>query len=115
LFGIARHKCQQAFRNRARRRAIAQVFLHDIQQHAHAEPAHTPEHLMAAEALQLCLRNSLAQLREAERMLLVLRYWKELPVADIADIMGKSETAVRKHLERAKQRLREKMRQASKD
>ena len=109
LFGIARNKCQQTFRNRARRQAIAQTFLADIRQQAHAESLPTPEALLAAETQQSLLHNSLAHLRDVERMLLVLRYWKALPIADIADVLGKSEPAVRKQLERAKQHLRELM------
>jgi RNA polymerase sigma factor (sigma-70 family) len=42
-------------------------------------------------------------------MLLNLRYWKERQVAEIAEIMGKSEGAVRKQLYRAQQRLKELM------
>jgi DNA-directed RNA polymerase specialized sigma24 family protein len=34
-------------------------------------------------------------------------YWRELPISDIADIMGKSVAAVRKRLLRAQQRLKE--------
>jgi RNA polymerase sigma-70 factor (ECF subfamily) len=115
LFGIARHKCQQAFRNRARRRAIAHTFLDDIRRHVHTEPDHTPEHTMADEAQRTALQESLAQLQDVDRMLLVLRYWKELPMADIADIMGKTESAVRKQLERARQRLRQTMQTHAKE
>jgi RNA polymerase sigma-70 factor (ECF subfamily) len=114
LFGIARHKCQQTFRNRARRRAIAQTFLDDIRQRVHAEAQDTPEHAMADEARRTLLQESLTQLRDVDRMLLVLRYWKELPMSDIADIIGKTESAVRKQLERAKQRLRQVMQELSK-
>jgi RNA polymerase sigma-70 factor, ECF subfamily len=113
LFGIARHKCQQTFRNRARRRVIAHTFLDDIRQRVHGGTQDTPEHTMADEAQRTLLQESLAQLRDVDRMLLVLRYWKELPMIDIADIMGKTESAVRKQLERAKQRLREVMQEKS--
>jgi RNA polymerase sigma-70 factor (ECF subfamily) len=60
---------------------------------------------MVDEAQRTVLQESLAQLQDVDRMLLVLRYWKELPIADIANIMGKTESAVRKQLERARQRL----------
>jgi RNA polymerase sigma factor (sigma-70 family) len=36
LFGIARNKCQQGFRNRARRQTIARTFLADIRRQVHA-------------------------------------------------------------------------------
>jgi DNA-directed RNA polymerase specialized sigma24 family protein len=48
-------------------------------------------------------------LRETDRIVLTLWYWKELPVSDIADVMGKSVAAVRKQLLRAQQRLKELM------
>jgi len=38
-----------------------------------------------------------------------LRYWKEMPVDDIADVMGKSVAATRKRLLRSQQRLKELM------
>jgi hypothetical protein len=44
-----------------------------------------------------------------DRILLTLWYWKELPVAEIAEIMGKTEAAIRKRLTRAQQRLKELM------
>ncbi len=56
---------------------------------------------------QLC--TSLEQLDEHERILLNLRYWRGLSIGDISEIVSKSETAIRKRLERARQHLREKM------
>jgi RNA polymerase sigma-70 factor (ECF subfamily) len=70
---------------------------------------------MVDEAQRTVLQESLAQLQDLDRMLLVLRYWKELPIADIADIMGKTESAVRKQLERARQRLRQTMQTHAKE
>jgi RNA polymerase sigma factor (sigma-70 family) len=51
------------------------------------------------------LADCLSQLRDEERIVLTLRYWKEMPVDDIADVMGKSVAATRKRLLRAQQRL----------
>jgi RNA polymerase sigma factor (sigma-70 family) len=51
----------------------------------------------------------LTHLRETDRIVLTLWYWKELPVSDTADVMGKSIAAVRKQLLRAQQRLKELM------
>jgi RNA polymerase sigma-70 factor (ECF subfamily) len=113
LFGIARHKCQQTYRNRARRQAIAQTCLEDIRVHAHAEGANSPEGLVAYAAQKAQLSDSLAKLRPEDRIVLTLWYWRELPVAEIADIMGKSVAAVRKQLTRAQQRLKELMNDTS--
>jgi RNA polymerase sigma-70 factor (ECF subfamily) len=107
LFGIARHKCQQAYRNWARRRVIARTFMGEIRASAHAEGPASPADGDAHAALRTQLQTGLAKLRDEDRMLLSLWYWKELPVLEIADIMGKSVTAVRKRLTRAQQRLKE--------
>jgi RNA polymerase sigma factor (sigma-70 family) len=48
----------------------------------------------------------MSKMREVERLLLNLRYHKGLPVAEVAELLGKSEAAVRKRLLRALERLR---------
>jgi len=55
------------------------------------------------------LHDSLTKLSREDRILVTLWYWKELPVAEIAVIMGKTEAAIRKRLSRAQQRLKELM------
>ena len=59
------------------------------------------------------LAHGLQQLREDERILLNLRYYKGLPAAEVAELVGKSEAAVRKRLLRALQRLRKLMEEAT--
>ena len=113
LLGIARHKCQRAYRDRARRRAIDRAFMEDIRREAHAATPPNPEHMMTQETPDSWLHDSLSKLNDTDRMLLNLRYWKGLSVPDIADIMGKSTQAVQKRLERAKHHLREMMRNAT--
>ena len=109
LFGIAKNKCAQAFRNRSRRQAIAQAFVMNIRHHAHAEEPEIPEHVMVEQAQLARFATSLATLRDDERIMLNLRYTKGLPIAEIVEIAGKSEAAVRKQLLRALQRLRKRM------
>jgi len=106
LFGIAKNKCAQAFRNRSRRQAMAQAFVVDIRHHAHAEEPETPEHVAVERAQLARLAASLAKLSDPERIVLSLHYTKGLPIPEIGEIMGKSEAAVRKRLLRALQRLR---------
>jgi RNA polymerase sigma-70 factor (ECF subfamily) len=113
LFGIAKNKCAQAFRNRSRRQAMAQAFLVDIRHHAHAEEPETPEQVIVERAQLARFATSLAALRDDERIILNLRYTKGLSVAEIVEIVGKSEAAVRKRLLRALQRLRELMDEGS--
>jgi RNA polymerase sigma factor (sigma-70 family) len=62
---------------------------------------------MAEQRLRRWLTESLAQLRDGERMLVTLHYLKGLSITEIADIAGTSEAAVRKRLLRALHRLRE--------
>jgi RNA polymerase sigma factor (sigma-70 family) len=52
------------------------------------------------------LVQGMSRMREDERLLINLRYYKGLPVAEVAELLGKSEAAVRKRLLRALERLR---------
>jgi RNA polymerase sigma-70 factor, ECF subfamily len=109
LVGIAKYKCAQAFRNRTRRHAIASTFVEDIRQQVHANALGTSEPMAGAEEPFARLARYMQQLRDEERLLLNLRYTKSLPVTEIADLIGKSEAAVRKRLLRALQHLRQLM------
>jgi RNA polymerase sigma-70 factor (ECF subfamily) len=109
LFGIARNKCQQTYRNRARRQAIDEEQLEVIQERAHAQEPRSPEDAIADANIHGHLHDSLSKLPSEDRIILTLWYWKELPQAEIADIMGKTEAAIRKRLTRAQRRLKELM------
>ena len=109
LFGIARNKCQQMYRNRARRQEIGRTFLDEIHARAHAEQPVSPDDLVEHTTQEALLADCLSQLRDEDRIVLTLRYLKEMPVEDIADVMGKSVAAIRKRLLRAQQRLKELM------
>jgi RNA polymerase sigma factor (sigma-70 family) len=106
LIGIAKYKCIQAFRNRARRQSLVRTCMEDIRQRAHSEAPQGPEHVVAAQGQFARLAHSLTRLRDDERILLNLRYIKGLSIAEIVELVGKSEAAVRKRLLRALQRLR---------
>lgn len=118
LFGIAKHKCAQAFRNRARRAELMRRFGEDIRRQAHADPP-GPSAPLAVEVErqqthQLArLADNLNKLQEGERIVLILRYYKNLSVTEIVEIVGKSEAAVRKRLLRALHRLKEMMADAT--
>lgn len=110
LTGIAKNKCIQAFRNRGRRQTIVAMFVEDIRYQNHADGAVSPEDTIMDEAQREELAQGLLKMREDERLLLNLRYRKGLPVAEVAELLGKSEAAVRKRLLRALERLRKIMR-----
>jgi RNA polymerase sigma-70 factor (ECF subfamily) len=107
LFAIARHKCQQVYRNRARRQAIARLCVEEIRARSHSECPPSPDAVVTQASQAARLATCLSQLREIDRIILTMWYWRELPISDIADIMGKSVAAVRKRLLRAQQRLKE--------
>jgi len=107
LTGIAKNKCSQAFRNRSRRQTITMTFVEDIRHQSHTEETDSPEHMMVDRVKLDDLAQGLSQLRDDERLLLTLRYYRELPVAEIAELLGKSEAAVRKRLLRSLKRLRQ--------
>jgi RNA polymerase sigma-70 factor (ECF subfamily) len=113
LVGIAKYKCIQAFRNRTRRQTLVNTFIEDIRQHAHAVGPETPDYTIVDQTHFASLVHGLQQLQENERILLNLRYYKGLTVAEVAELLGKSEAAVRKRLLRALQRLRKLMEEAA--
>ncbi len=111
LFGIARNKCQQMYRNRARRQETARTFVAEIHARAHADRPISPDDLATQVSQEAALADCMSRLRDDERIVLTLRYWKEMSVEDIADVMGKSVAATRKRLLRAQYRLKELMRE----
>ncbi|MGW2422465.1 SigE family RNA polymerase sigma factor [Streptomyces sp. NPDC001709] len=67
---------------------------------------HTPDASGAAE-LRLVLRTALSRLTARQRTVLVLRYFEDLPEADVARILGCSVGTVRSTTHRSLARLRE--------
>ncbi|CAM5335123.1 MULTISPECIES: SigE family RNA polymerase sigma factor [Streptomyces] len=69
------------------------------------EPAGDPDASAAAE-LRLLMRGALARLTPRQRTVLVLRYFEDLPEADVARILGCSVGTVRSTTHRSLARLR---------
>src|SRR5262249_38663245 len=92
-----------------RRQAIDRASLNAIREQAHATGPTSHEEAITQAAVRARLHDSLTKLASEDRILLTLWYWKELPVGEIADILGKSVAAGRKRLTRAQQRLKELM------
>jgi RNA polymerase sigma factor (sigma-70 family) len=107
LYGMAKHKCQQALRNRMRRQDIATAFGKDIWQQVHAEPSSPPGAGLEARERATRLATCLTRLPEVERIVLHWRFHRGLSVAESAEALGLSEAAVRKRLQRALRRLKE--------
>lgn len=113
LVGIAKNKCAQAFRNRERRAALTRQFAEDIRHQVHAAPsepyAHQARDVEDKQTQLARLVDNLDKLRADERILLTLRYWRGIAVSEIAEMVGQSEDSVRKRLQRALHRLKERM------
>jgi RNA polymerase sigma-70 factor (sigma-E family) len=101
------------------RRVLINLVVHDAdrrsRQRAELQPADgaaEPTDESAARALQQVddlaeFRWALAQLPARQRAVLVLRYWADLPVVEVADILGCSEGTVTSTASRAAARLAE--------
>src|SRR5215470_9655819 len=85
LFAIARNKCQQAYRNRARRQAIAQLCVEEIRARSHSEGPPSPDAVVTQASQVARLATCLSQLRDTDRIILTMWYWRELPISDIAE------------------------------
>ena len=109
LTGIAKYKCIQTLRNRRRRQLLVHTFAEDIRHSAHAEVSAGFDHLASEQGQLARLAGGFKQLRDQERILLNLRYTKGLSIAEICELVEKSEAAVRKQLLRALERLRKVM------
>jgi RNA polymerase sigma-70 factor (ECF subfamily) len=109
LYGMAKHRCQQALRNRTRRQDIATAFGKDIGQQLHAEPSTPPGAGLEAREHAAHLAASLTRLSELERIVLHWRFHRGLSVVESAEALGMSEAAVRKRLQRALRHLKELM------
>ncbi len=117
LLGIAKNKCMQVLRNHNRRREILQVSEEEIRTHLHPEPSDPLEEkirIVDSHDRRNQLVQSLRGLKEEERLIVNLRYTKGIAVGEIAELLGRSEAAIRKRLLRTLQRLREAMNDGTK-
>lgn len=85
----ARSMQRSGFRRRARERKVAERV-------GREDPEIRPEILRAV-----------ARLSTRQRACVFLTYWEDLPVSDVAQRLGISDGAVKKHLARARSQLRE--------
>jgi RNA polymerase sigma factor (sigma-70 family) len=88
--------------------------LNTARSHRRADRARRARELRAAEpdtkdaaAPDLDVRGALARLSLRQRAVVVLTYWEDLPVEEVAATLGISAGAVHRHLARARARLRE--------
>ncbi len=96
VYAIAANARRELLRGRARRPEAA----FDLDRHP--EPAVGPATSTAADRL---VRRALATLPEPQREVVVLHWFQDLPFAEIAELLGASESAVKVRAHRAYQAL----------
>ena len=113
LKGIAKKKCMQFFRNRYRRTELMECWLEDIRDNVHADDhlsaedqqinrANDQERRAELEKLAACI----SRLPDQDGIFVKLRYYKNIPVAEIGDLFGTKHATVYKRLKRALQKLK---------
>lgn len=102
LLGIARRKVADALRRHARRREVAWPDEFET-----ADPGHNERPARAAlrEESRSKMRQLLAQLKDEQREVLLLKYVEELSVEEIALVIGRSKGATNSLLQRARARV----------
>lgn len=93
--GITKNVLRNSRRHHARRHALNE-------RQSLPDPEPTPEDRVVADDT---VRRALAQLKDSDRDVLLLSYWEELPVPQIATILGISTNAAAVRVTRARQRF----------
>lgn len=104
LLKIVTNEALNRRRGRSRRSALE---LRAVQQQPlQSDPAQPEEALLAGEQWQAVI-DALNRLNERDRLVLTYRYFLELPVSELAEILECPESTVRTRISRALARLRE--------
>jgi RNA polymerase sigma-70 factor, ECF subfamily len=104
LYAITANVC----RGRLRKRKVRQRLARSLQLLLHLSdaPSRQPEEQALYGEAQASISQAINALPEPQRLVVVLRYYHELRLADIAEILRISERTVHKHLYAAHERLR---------
>lgn len=94
LYTTARHLCIDEYRRRK-----PQPLTQELEERLTAQPGPEPE-------LRLALRQALETLTENEREMLALRYGGEVPLGELAKMLGISRFAARRRIGAALEKLR---------
>jgi len=99
VLSIAAHHCIDALRRRAR------LMWLPMGDRPLADPGPGPEATLLQSEAEAELREVLERLKPDERAAIVLRYWHDLSIEEIAEVTDASPDAVRTRLYRARRRL----------
>lgn len=105
VFSIAANTLRQHFRCEARRRALFHAVVEKGYQPRESWPADEGLTALSREELGEYTRKAMLDLREHYRMVLTMRFFDDMPHADIARVLGCSELSARAMLFRAKHAL----------
>jgi RNA polymerase sigma-70 factor (ECF subfamily) len=103
LFAIALNVCRGRLRRRRSWRRVQAVLLGAL---VHDNQAAQPEALSAQHEQEDMVWQAVQGLGEKHRLPVILRYYHDLPVAEIASVLGVSEGTVHSRLSIARDRLR---------
>jgi RNA polymerase sigma-70 factor, ECF subfamily len=98
LYSIALKKCLEAWRNMARRDALAHDHQRLILQRAHRDPPAQPEETCSQAMQRQLVWQALHRLRDQERELVVLRYLEDLTYDEMAQILKVSKRTIERRL-----------------
>lgn len=101
LYGMARHRAHRVFRRAAREQE-----LDEAEGEGRADESCGPLARVLGEELGAVVRSAIRSLPEAQRESLILFEYEELPLAEIALIVGADVNAVKARLWRARQSLK---------
>ena len=107
LFGIAHHKLADFFDKWVPQSSLEEVGEHPTGDTPLASAEYAPEQAAVQRSDLTRLRQLLALLPEERADALSLRYFSELSLAEVAQVMGKSEAAVKMLVYRGLQELRD--------
>jgi RNA polymerase sigma-70 factor (ECF subfamily) len=107
LFGVARNVLLQHLRDRARDADVS-----DFSDVGSADPGPSPSRVVAVHQEQRILLRVVQELPIEIQLLLDLHYWEGMSAQEIGDAMGLSKTAITTRLYRARQDLRDAIRDA---
>ena len=104
LYAIALNVCRGRLRKRRTRERLEQA-LQSLLRRAGDDDAH-PEQMVVQHETDAVLWQAIQSLSDRERAVIVMRYFHDMPLNEIAQVTGVSERTVRTRLHTAHERLR---------
>ena len=106
LYAITLNVCRGRLRKRRARERLQQVVQAIFHYTADHDAALPPETTAIRNETDAAVRQAVQSLSEKERLPIILRYEQELPIAEIAQVLGVSERTVHTRLRAAHEQLR---------